>query len=233
MSRLNLMKWEMRKQIRMISSRVARLYTMNIEQQLQMNALISTTEYVETHLSNITSFAGRFDLLHYALKEVTLKGLHLEFGVHRAASINFLAKRIDTTIHGFDSFEGLPEFWRDGFIKNHFAVNRLPKVHSNVMLYQGWFDNTLPNFLKNLSEKEVVAFLHIDSDLYSSAKTIFDQLSSRITSGTVILFDEYFNYPHWKNGEYKAFQEFIQNKGLSYQYIGFNRFGEQVAVIIC
>jgi hypothetical protein len=206
---------------------------MNIEQQLQMNALVSTAEYVEMNLSNIASFAGRFDLLHYALNKATLQGLYLEFGVHKAASINFLAKRLDETIHGFDSFEGLPEFWRDGFIKKHFAVKRLPKVRNNVVLHQGWFDDTLLSFEKKLSENEVVAFLHIDSDLYSSAKTIFDQLSHRITTGTVILFDEYFNYPHWKNGEYRAFQEFIQSRRLSYQYIGFNRFGEQVAVIVC
>jgi len=48
----------------------------------------------------------------------------------------------------------------------------------------------------------------------------------------VIVFNEYFNYPGWQEGEYKAFQEFISDTGLSYEYIGYNHLHEQVAVKI-
>ena len=50
------------------------------------------------------------------------------------------------------------------------------------------------------------SFLHIDSDLYSSARTVLFLLHEQIVSGTIIEFDEYFNYPNWKQHEYKAFQ---------------------------
>jgi len=40
--------------------------------------------------------------------------------------------------------------------------------------------------------------------------------------GTVIVFDEYFNYPAWKLHEFKAFQEFIEASGRRYKYIGFS-----------
>jgi hypothetical protein len=46
--------------------------------------------------------------------------------------------------------------------------------------------------------------------------------------GTVILFDEYFNFPNWEQHEYKAFQEFVASHGVTYTYLGFAR--QQVAV---
>lgn len=74
--------------------------------------------------------------------------------------------------------------------------------------------------------------MHIDSDIYSSAKTVFELLGKRITHGTVIEFDEYFNRPNWKNGEFKAFHEFIDKYKLEYEYIGFCNNGPQCAVRI-
>jgi hypothetical protein len=69
----------------------------------------------------------------------------------------------------------------------------LPHVSSNVTLIKGWFDQTLPPFLEK--HPAPVSFLHVDCDLYSSTKTIFDSLRTRFRPGTVIVFDEYFNYP--------------------------------------
>ena len=62
-----------------------------------------------------------------------------------------------------------------------------------------------------------VAFIHVDCDLYSSTKTIFSLLSDRIVPGTIILFDEYFNYPNWQQHEYKALQEFVDTKNIKYR----------------
>jgi len=75
-----------------------------------------------------------------------------------------------------------------------------------------------------------ISFLHIDCDLYSSTKTIFDLLGDRLLPGTIIVFDEYFNYPSWKKHEYLAFSEFINNSTLNYEYLCYNKFHEQVAV---
>jgi hypothetical protein len=57
-------------------------------------------------------------------------------------------------------------------------------------------------------------------------------MKNRIRNGTVILFDEYFNYPGWELHEFKAFQEFIAHTGLSYRYIGVVPSHQQVAVKI-
>ena len=48
--------------------------------------------------------------------------------------------------------------------------------------------------------------------------------------GTVIVFDEYLNYPGWQNHEFKAFQEFVKANNVRYTYLGYAR--QQVAVRI-
>ena len=155
----------------------------------------------------------------------------MEFGVFAGNSINLISSTLpDKVIYGFDSFAGLPETWRDGFDKASFNRDgNLPQVNENVRLVKGWFNETLPEFVKEHSEP--CAFIHIDCDLYSSTKTIFAELKNQIVSGTVIAFDEYFNYPGWQEGEYKAFMEFIAWSGLEFEYIARTN-SEQVAVRI-
>ena len=95
-----------------------------------------------------------------------LEGLVMEFGVYRARTLNYLAAKTSQTLYGFDSFEGLPEFWRDGIGKGAFALDGLPKVRSNVVLVKGWFDDSLPKFLLDLNSSDPLSYLHIDCDLY-------------------------------------------------------------------
>ena len=75
-----------------------------------------------------------------------------------------------------------------------------------------------------------IAFVHIDSDLYSSAKTVLSNLAPCIKPGTIIVFNEYFNYPNWKKHEFKAFQEFCAEYAVNYDYLCWGQF--EVAVRI-
>lgn len=202
----------------------------NISRRLEERALDSTCAYIEQSMATVKPQKNAFGVMDTALSQVKLEGLICEFGVFSGNSINHIASEVSQVVHGFDSFEGLPEFWREGFDKGAFEVNSLPKVHSNVQLHKGWFNDTLPVFVQK--HKEIISLLHIDCDLYSSTKTILEFLGDRIVSGTVIVFDEYFNYPLWQHGEYKAFQEFVESKKILYRYITYNLYHEQVAVII-
>lgn len=197
----------------------------------QRKALRESVEYIDTFMSDVDSVSTPYQLLTKAWEYVGRSGLVLEFGVFSGNSINYIAKLSSNTVYGFDSFEGLPERWRDGFAAGHFKVSQMPNVRSNVQLIKGWFDKTLPEFTQK--NPGFVSFLHIDCDLYSSTKTVFDCLSTQIGPGTIIVFDEYLNYPGWQFGEIKAFKEFIKETGYQYEYIGYNRFHEQVAVKIC
>jgi predicted O-methyltransferase YrrM len=193
-------------------------------------AAMDTANFVRESMP-LAPIYSRKGLLHQAaLKESNPDGLFLEFGVASGSSINFLAEQIgDRLIHGFDSFEGLPESWTSKFQKGHFA-QPVPEVRENVRLHVGWFDASLPDFLKETPGH--VSFLHVDCDLYSSTKTIFDLLGDRITEGSVIVFDEYFNYPTWRDHEHKAFMEFVEKRKLSFDYIGAVHSSKQVAVKI-
>ena len=97
-------------------------------------------------------------------------------------------------------------------------------------LVVGLFSETLPEFVENHSAS--CAYIHVDCDLYSSTKTVFDCLNHKIMTGTIIVFDEYFNYPSWKDNEFKAFQEFVADNAVRYEYIGYVPEYEQAAVRI-
>lgn len=171
-----------------------------------------------------------FENLDYAF-ELYDTGRILEFGVATGTTINYIAEKTEKKVDGFDSFQGLPESWNQKE-KGAFAQN-IPNVRSNVELHIGMFEESLDKYLKEypFEEDEIVGFLHIDCDLYSSTKTIFKKLAGKIGKGTVIVFDEYFNYPNWKKHEHKAFIEFIETTHLNFRYISYVESGEQVGVI--
>lgn len=204
----------------------------DIEIQLRMRALNSSCEYIEKNMVNVPLYTDKKQVLDFALSKVQVSGMYCEFGVYKGKSVNHIARQVSQPVHAFDSFEGLPETWSIRHKKGLFAVDKMPQFEKNIIIHKGWFNDSLPLFVKEYDDK--AAFLHIDSDLYSSAKTIFQYLDERIVEGTVILFDEYFNYPFWEHHEHKAFQEFVMKNNVKYEYLCYNSgsFGSNVAVKI-
>lgn len=206
----------------------------NLERQRQRLACESSARFIEEHLAEVDSTTSAPELLELALRQAPLGDgrLVLELGVFAGDSINFLADRVPPgqRVYGFDSFEGLPQRWRDGFGPGTFALPELPAIRDNVRLIRGWFDQTLPAFLAE--HPEPIAFLHVDCDLYSSAKTVLTLAASRLAPGCVVVFDEYFNYPGWQQGEFRAFQEMVEEYGCRYRYLGYNRHHSQAAIQI-
>ena len=190
--------------------------------QLWNEAAKEAATYVEANMLTAPFCQMRESLLERSLSTVGVEGLYLEFGCGaEARSLNYIAERVNPTVHGFDSFEGLPDNWFGELRKGSLSTKRgLPTVRENVQLHAGLFEESLPRFLAD--HKGKAAFIHIDCDLYSSANTVLTTLESRIVPGTVIQFDEYFNYPGWKRHEYRAFQEFVERTGASYQYLGYS-----------
>ena len=208
------------------------LGTNDIEIAKRRIATDTSANYVIERMLNSTICKTSDEVIMTALKVAPLEGLKLEFGVYTGHTINLIAQHVDR-IYGFDSFEGLPENWHGEIQKGHFSVANLPKVASNVVLKIGWFDETLPLFLEEIEQTDTIALLHIDCDLYSSTKTVFDNVGPLLKIGSVIIFNEYFNYPGWQKGEFKAFQEFIKNFEFNYEYLCYNKNHEQVAIRIC
>lgn len=165
-----------------------------------------------------------------AVKAANVEGMVLEFGVRHGNSIRQLATLTKQDVQGFDSFEGLPEAWHNEDKGSYSTKGIIPKVPINVSLHQGWFDQTLPEFLKTHDEK--VRLINVDCDIYSSTKTVLDLLATRIVPGSVIIFDEYIGNQHWREDEFKAFQEAVKTYGWRYEYLAFSFFTKQVVVRI-
>ena len=148
---------------------------------------------------------------------VTMPGYWIEMGVREGRSVGWMLEEYpNQELHGFDSWEGLPESWYIGgqtrYQRGDMNVP-MPHFPDNIKLYKGWFEDTLPSWKK--THTGPIALLHIDSDLYSSCKTTLTQLNKQIVPGTIITFDELCNFrltkkmENWYEHEWKALSEWL------------------------
>ena len=156
-------------------------------------------------------------------------GYFLEFGVGSGSTINFFSKYVDK-IYGFDSFLGLSEDWKGGYL-NHsigkFSRNgKIPKVNDNVILIKGIVQDTLLKFLNE--KKPKIVFTHLDVDTYESTNYILRLIKPFLLNNAILHFDEFYDFPGWSVGEFKAFSE--QFKDNEYEYLAFNRYNHLVTI---
>jgi hypothetical protein len=183
--------------------------------------------------------------LYYVFEEGLVpedEDLWLEFGTYDGRSVNKIALETKKNIYGFDSFEGLPGPWTgrvnsDGSFHFHAGVFNLGGgdnnfdikkffVFDNVKLIKGWFKDTLPGFLSQKNKK--ISFIHLDSDLYSSAKDVFKNCAPYIKNGCIIVFDELLGYPNFEEHEWKAWWEFVEEYNILFEWIGGNVGGVEI-----
>ena len=203
-----------------------------------MEAFLDSYHYARQAGPDARCFCTARQMFEYAVCSAGADGLFLEFGVYYGASINIIARLTGNTVHGFDTFQGLPIDWvvnNDGRREveaagSYSTHGSLPEAPENVQYHVGTFEDTLPNFCNAYNGP--VSFMNIDCDLYESTRTVFTYLRDQIHPGAVIVFDEYFCLPGWRDHEYKAFQEFLQEKGFGYEYLAFNLFSGQAAIRI-
>jgi hypothetical protein len=131
---------------------------------------------------------------------------YLEFGVWKGTTANFFSKYVNK-LYAFDSFEGLREDWIGAnYPKGYFNLDKkIPKLNKNIEPIVGFVQDTLDDFLKKHNPK--INFVHFDMDTYETAKYALEELKRYLIKDSIILFDELYNFPGWRNGEYKALQE--------------------------
>lgn len=194
----------------------------------ERDAARSTARFAEQVMPTGRWFPEPHDTLVHALELAPKGGLALEFGVWAGRSLRVIAEaRGGRGVFGFDSFQGLPEDYRWDVGAGTFAVDRLPDV-PGAELVIGWFAETLPGFLA--AHPGPVDFVHVDSDLYSSAATVLEQVGPRLIAGSVIMFDEFFNYQGWEKHEFRAWQEWLERTGTVAEYLAYTSIHEQVVV---
>lgn len=166
------------------------------------------------------------DVLRRILPRVSPNTHALEFGVYQGDTLRLIAEHMPVT--GFDSYEGLPEDWREGFPKGKFACEPPDDLPANTTLIVGRYEDTLPAF----DFFGRVDLVHIDCDLYSSTVTVLQHIRPCLGWGTYVVFDEFHGYPgaSARNGEWRAWNEFVVRTKIRYQIADIGP--EQLAVRI-
>lgn len=205
-------------------------YFRDLSRERKRIATHDTALFIESNLPLVESTLDRFETLSVAVESANTNGIWMELGVADGNTINHIAKLYGGVekIYGLDSLKGLPSKWRSGFPGGAFSRKNPPKLSENVEFVEGLFGESLPSILEK--DKRTISFLHIDCDLYESTKSVFDLISDRVCQGTVFVFDEFFNYPGWREHEYRAFDEFIKSTNKSFEYLCYTRNHCQVAV---
>jgi hypothetical protein len=194
---------------------------------MDMSAAATSAQLVLTAMPSALAQVAPHDTLRYALQQSPPGGLMLEFGVATGGTLRIITEAADgRQVYGFDAFAGLPENWRVGFEQGAFAQE--PPDVPGAELVIGHFDETLPSFVA--AHQGVVTFLHCDADLYSSTRSILQHVGPRLRRDSIVLFDEYMNYPWWQEHEYRAWTEWTDQNGVEFEYIAFTWEHEQVAV---
>lgn len=152
----------------------------------------------------------------------------VECGVYHGFSLQLLANRTNRNIHGFDSFQGLPEAWKSGEPAGSYSTHgRLPVTAGHVQLHRGWFEETLPGFAAQLTAP--VALLHVDCDLYSSTRTVLQHLGPHLAPGSLLVFDDFLSYEGYEAHEFRAAQEYFSSSRQRFELVGAVLLGRAVA----
>lgn len=181
-----------------------------------------TYDYVEEYMPNALFTLDQFEVIDGRKAEVDPAGNIVDLGVYKGGSTRALARIFPNhTIHGFDSFEGLPEAWSHA-PKGAFGEIKgaLPDMPENVKLYKGWFDDTLPGWVADNGDKHI-SILRVDCDIYSSTKTIFEELGHLLRPGSWICFDELIGYYGFREHEHKAFHEFLSRCPFKVDFVAY------------
>jgi hypothetical protein len=141
-----------------------------------------------------------------------MEGDILEFGVFKGDSLRWFADRFpDRQVYGFDSFEGLPKNW-GSTLQGKFKTDP-PKIDKeNATLVKGSFDESVPRFLTEWSGR--LSIVHVDCVLYESTLACLDPLIPHVQVGTIVVFDEYYNYPDFAQHEWLAWREIRAKYGV-------------------
>jgi hypothetical protein len=194
----------------------------------EREAVASAARFVQREMPDAVHFGHPHATLEHAVRLAPAGGMALEFGVYTGTTLKIIAaNRESGGVFGFDSFKGLPENWRAGFRAGTFDCPSPPEV-PGAEIVVGLFADTLPGFLA--AHPGPVDLLHLDADLYSSTACVLELVGPRLRPGSVIVFDEFLNYPGWEQHEARAWQEYVAAHDVTFRYEAYTLDNEQVVV---
>ena len=104
-------------------------------------AKLDAWHYIKSAKDNVPTMIGTsIQAFKLGIDAAIIEGLVLEFGVRFGTSIRQIASLVKQEVHGFDSFEGLPEAWGENPQGSYSTKGVIPSVPHNVTLQDGWFE---------------------------------------------------------------------------------------------
>lgn len=180
-----------------------------------------------------------FNRRFYAIKQAAeyllgaqVNGDYCEFGVYKGTTFTQVFKETaficpNMKYYAFDSFKGLPEIkgidnqngYTSNFTEKEFACNKNEFIQniskqnvqlSRVVIIEGWFDQTLNEYIKDKYALKTISFAWIDCDLYESTVPVLSFITPLLQTGSLIIFDDWHcfrNHPEF--GQQRACKEWL------------------------
>ncbi len=200
---------------------------------MRHDAVVDSFNYAKENMQGAYAFLDRFDGLGLSIREAKRRfpsrRLVLEFGVYKGGMINHQARKFpELDFVGFDSFEGLQEHWSGmAPVKTFDLGGKLPKVRRNVGLVKGWFAESAPRW--KTANPGIPLLVHVDCDTYAATVDVLEFCSDYVEHGLVIHFDDFFGFPDWRTGGFKALQEISEKRRWRLTYLSYGT--KEVAVL--
>jgi predicted O-methyltransferase YrrM len=183
-------------------------------------AQLDTLSVIKREMPRAVCELDHRSFLLRAVTHAPADGDILEFGVFSGLTLRWMAEaNPGKRFVGFDSFAGLPQEWQGYKTFDFDRRGVAPQVPDNVELMTGLFRDTVPAYA---ATEHQIAMIHVDCDLYESASTVLRVLEHQLKPGAIIVFDEYFNYPGFREHEYKACAEFVARSGHSLEWLTYS-----------
>ena len=174
-------------------------------------------------------FFNKWDFFDYVIISSEKNRPFYEFGVRFGHSFKYLIKSFKKG-YGFDTFTGLPEDWHHSKPKGTYSsFGIIPQIEGGEFIV-GEFEHTLPKFF--LEKRKIASLINFDADLYSSTICALNHSYPIIDNKTILVFDEFLMNSNWEKDEFKALNEFCENRKLSYEVIAVSFYTKQLAVRI-
>jgi O-methyltransferase len=201
----------------------------------QNSALKGRIDYLQDRLLNY--HANRWnaiDKLADYLVGTQIPGDYLEFGVYLGTTFRYAYKILSPLFSemkfvALDSFEGLPrpqgvdtkDNYTSGFFEGQFKCSEEEFVEflkkegidrDKVKIIKGWFQDTLGPERAHTHALDKIAAAWVDCDLYESTVPILGFITNRVSTGSVILFDDWHCFRNLPDlGQQRACSEWLKS----------------------
>ena len=188
-------------------------------------------EGIDLHSDNRMRERGMLALAFEFKKINGVPGDYFEFGLWRGKTFLYafeMKRRYrceNMRLWGFDSFQGLPaiddsrdNIWHAG----QFAcsepefrdiLRRARVPEQDYELIPGYYEDSLNSRTHDRLAGRSAAIVYIDCDLYSSTKQVLEFVNPFLVNGSVVCFDDYYNYKASpEQGEQLAITEFLNKQ---------------------